>query len=174
MCDDNDNLLRDEIEALYKSLNAYSRVCLQSFPSYMAGYLPDCVQETIAAYFKNRKRLRNHPNPGGWAAKVLLNKMREVNRKMISEHERIEYSLDDENTYAQTADEGADVEKSVMLSEDERQVRQIVGDEKFEMMKKAYGEGIPQKQLAQALRKSESTLRSILLRAKEKVKKEWE
>ncbi len=33
---------------------------------------------------------------------------------------------------------------------------------------------IPQKQLAQALRKSESTLRSILLRAKEKVRKEWE
>ena len=173
MCDDDDNLLRDEIEALYKSLNAYGRVCLQSFPAYMSGYLPDCIQEAVAAYFKNREKLKNHPNPGGWAAKVLLNKMREVNRKMISEHESIEYSLDDENTYAQTTDEGADVEKSVMFSEDARQVRQIVGDEKYEMMKKAYGEGIPQKKLAQTLRKSESTLRSILLRAKEKVKKEW-
>lgn len=171
---DDDDQLREQIELLYRSLNAYARACLQSFPSYMREHVEDCVQEALAEYCGRRNGLKPDINHGGWAARVLLNKMRELNRKLNSERKHLEHSLDDETMHRRIADERADVEGRALISSEMERVHQIVGDEKFELMKKAYGEEIPQKQLAEEYQKSESNLRSILFRAKEKVKKEWE
>jgi RNA polymerase sigma factor (sigma-70 family) len=173
MQDDNDQL-REQIDLLYRSLNAYARACLQNFPSYMREHVEDCVQEALAEYCERRDGLKPDINHGGWAARALLNKMRELNRKLKSERKHMEHTLDHEAMHGKIADEQADVESRALISDEMERVHQIVGDEKFELMKKAYGEEIPQKQLAMEYQKSESNLRSILFRAKEKVKKEWE
>lgn len=152
------------IESLYKE--SYRKlISMVARDPVCHALAEDIVQDTFYEAVKNRKKLAQHENPGGWLTLTAQNKMREVRRKF----------------YRRGAYEEDGIEADLKSMEDEYGLLEInmlfdatLTDHEKALFHMFYVEGYSGEELAAMEGITEVNLRVKLHRIREKVRKELE
>lgn len=127
--------------------------------------IADAIQETILACYKNLKKLRDNKLFKTWLIRILINECNDIHRKRkknpisYDENECENYIKSEEETFENM---GFDV-----------LIRDLKEDEKM-ILTLYYCSGYSTKDIGKILKMKESTVRSKMFRAKEKLKNQYE
>ena len=127
--------------------------------------IADAIQETILACYKNLKKLRDNKLFKTWLIRILINECNDIHRKRkknsisYDENECENYIKSEEETFKNM---GFDV-----------LIRDLKEDEKM-ILTLYYCSGYSTKDIGKILKMKESTVRSKMFRAKEKLKNQYE
>lgn len=123
------------------------------------------MQETILKCFQNIHKLRNEKLFKTWVIKILINEC----NKIFKKKEKYKISIE-ENKIDEYLSEDKENDENIEFS---FLIRKLDADEKL-ILTLYYCSGYTTKEISKILRKNESTIRSKMLRAKNKLKKQLE
>lgn len=127
--------------------------------------IEDAVQETIIEAFYSIKKLRNDCYFKTWIIKILINKCNKIYQKR-SRSKLISIEENNVENYIQAKNEKEDIEFYILIKDLNYEERII--------LTLYYAEEYTTKEIAEILNKNENTIKSKILRAKNKLKKNLE
>lgn len=127
--------------------------------------IADCIQETILKSYKNIRKLKNNSSFKYWIIKILINECNNFYKKRGKNH----FSIEDdkiENLASITSENNSslDFENIIKdLSVEEKQILTLF-----------YISGYNTKEIGKILKKNDNTIRTKMMRAKNKLKEIYE
>lgn len=127
--------------------------------------IADAIQETILSCYKNLKKLRDSSLFKTWLIKILINECNKIYKRRKKYN--ISYEENEVENYLSTEDNSFDNIGFDIL------IRNLKNDEKL-ILTLYYYSNYSTKEISKILKINESTIRSKIFRAKEKLKNQYE
>ena len=126
--------------------------------------IADAIQETIISCYQNMHKLKNEKLFKTWLIKILINKCNRVHRKKSKYN--ISFEDKEFEKYIKTEENlGENIEFEILIKD-------LNSEEKL-ILTLFYCSEYTTKEISKILKINESTIRSKILRAKEKLKKQY-
>ena len=127
--------------------------------------IADCISETILICYKNIKKLKHNEFFKTWVIRILINECNKLYKKNKKKHISIE-----ENNLENYLISEDDFEKKLSF---DIVIKDLDVDEKL-ILTLYYCSDYTTKEISKILKKNENTIRSKMLRAKNKLKRKYE
>lgn len=127
--------------------------------------IEEAVQETMISAYKNLKNLKDKEKFKKWLIKILINKCNEIYRKKIFKL----VSFEDLDNYRIIDNSNSELEEKL----DFYSIINFLDKKERTIMVLYYGERYTSKEIAEILNKNENTVKTIIHRAKKKLKKRY-
>lgn len=124
----------------------------------------DAIQETIFMCYKNLKKLKDNRVFKSWVIKILLNECKKIYKKKYKNI--ISYEEKELDNYISSNDDNDELEFEILIKD-------LKSDEQL-ILTLYYCSKYTTKEISKILNKRESTIKSKLIRSRNKIKKKFE
>lgn len=127
--------------------------------------IEEAIQETMISAFKNLNSLKEYDKFKKWLIKILINKCNEIYRKKKFKI----FSIEDYKNYQISNNFSQEIDEKI----DFYRIMESLNDKEKIVMVLYYNERYTTKEIAEILNKNENSIKTIIHRAKKKLKEKY-